>query len=132
MDFDTGAIVLNGVGANIQRPFYEFTPNGLLNLWVFTRPPFPSSDNDPILSNLSFSPSGADGAVDSWTAFDGVDPNGKWRITIRDLASGDDLDSGQIQGFELILVTANIPEPATWGLMAGALGILIGRHRRAH
>jgi subtilisin-like proprotein convertase family protein len=59
------------------------------------------------------------------SSFNGADPNGTWTLFVADLSSG---GQGTLVSWGLTVVT--VPEPQTWVLVAGGVGLLLAFNRR--
>jgi subtilisin-like proprotein convertase family protein len=59
------------------------------------------------------------------SSFNGANPNGTWTLFVADLSSG---GQGTLVSWGLTVVT--VPEPQTWVLIAGGLGLLLAVNRR--
>lgn len=121
VDFDTAQGGTSG--------FYQFFPGAPFDLWVDVPQLYPGNgDFDVIPSDFGFVPTGTNGAVQTWSGFVGLSPNGAWRIDLEDLTP---LFTGSIQGWAIDMWVPDIPEPSTYAMMVGALGMLALARRRA-
>jgi subtilisin-like proprotein convertase family protein len=59
------------------------------------------------------------------SAFNGNSPNGTWTLFVADMSSG---GQGTLVSWGLTVVT--VPEPQTWVLVAGGVGVLLALNRR--
>lgn len=76
-------------------------------------------------------PNSAPGAFDAGptqdlSSFNNYSPDGQWTLFIADLSSG----GGQSTLVSWGLTVVTVPEPQTWALMAGGLGLLLALKRR--
>jgi hypothetical protein len=71
------------------------------------------------------------GAATSFGVFNGIDPNGTWRLRVIDQFPDTVPDPGQsLQGWSLDLAVTAIPEPGTAALMATSLVLAALLRRR--
>ena len=114
-----------GFGDNVDTAGnFTFSSDGTDSLWTESA----NSGGFLIGDGFDFATSGAENAPTSLSDFFGQSKDGVWTLTISDGAGG---DSGQYAGWTLSLTSGNaIPEPTTFGLLAGIAGLAAARRRR--
>ena len=114
-----------GFGDNVDTSGdFTFSSDGTDSLWAESA----ASGGALNGAGFDFATSGADDVPTSLGDFFGQSKNGDWTLTISDGAGG---DSGQYAGWTLNLVSgSSIPEPTTFGLLAGRAGFVAARRRR--
>jgi hypothetical protein len=128
-------------GSELVFSDYVFQAGGAYNLWTMAQPPF-ASDADMIQAHEDFldadgnvvarlfagSNNGSSADNNLFLSLNGLDPNGEWIITVRDLAAE---ETGTILGWGVDVWVNEVPEPATNGMIAaGLLAMFWHRFRR--
>lgn len=110
---------------------YSFSDDATLNLWTIATP-LGDVDNIPQFPYRSSAP--LTGALTSFSLFNGINPNGTWRLRITDQFPDTVPDPSQsllAWSLDLAVPVAPIPEPATLALAsAGLTAAALFRRRR--